>query len=92
MPKLFRVGQYIVFFWSNENDEPIHVHIGIVDPSPNATKVWITKRGGCIVAHNLSRIPQSDLNELLEVIQDNFFLICNEWKAHFNIETIKFFA
>ena len=92
MPKLFKVGQYIIFFWSNEGNEPIHVHIGIVNPSPNATKVWITKRGGCIVAHNKSRIPKSDLNELLEVIQDSFFLICDEWKTHFKVETIKFYA
>ena len=92
MPKLFRIGQYVVFFWSNEAGEPIHVHIGIVTPSSNATKVWITRRGGCIVAHNKSRIPKSDLNELLGVIQDNFFLICSEWKAYFKEDTIKFYV
>lgn len=29
MPKLFSVGPYSIYFWSNENDplEPIHVHI-----------------------------------------------------------------
>lgn len=29
MPQIFRIGSYIVYFWSNENDplEPIHVHI-----------------------------------------------------------------
>ena len=27
VPSLFRVGGYLVFFWSNENGEPIHVHI-----------------------------------------------------------------
>ena len=26
MPKLFQIGEYIIFFWSNENGEPIHVH------------------------------------------------------------------
>ena len=92
MPKLFRIGQYVVFFWSNENDEPVHVHIGIVDPSPNATKIWLTKSGGCIVAHNKYRIPQTDMTELLEVIQNNFFLICGKWKTHFNVETIKFYC
>jgi hypothetical protein len=43
LPKLFRVGQYIIFFWSNENDEPIHVHIAIAKPSPNATKIGLQK-------------------------------------------------
>ena len=92
MPKLFRVGRYIVFFWSNEIGEPIHVHIGVVNPSQNDTKVWLTKRGGCIVAHNKSRIPQSDLGELIEVIQDNYFLVCCEWKSYFNIDTIEFYV
>ena len=92
MPKLFKVGQYVVFFWSNETGEPIHVHIGIVNPSPNATKVWLTRHGGCIVAHNKSQIPQADLNELLDVIQNSFFLICSEWKAHFKVDTIWFYA
>ncbi len=27
VPSLFRVGGYLVFFWSNENGEPIHVHV-----------------------------------------------------------------
>ena len=29
MPQLFKIGSYIIYFWSNENDplEPIHVHV-----------------------------------------------------------------
>ncbi|MBQ8813590.1 MAG: DUF4160 domain-containing protein [Lachnospiraceae bacterium] len=27
MPSLFTVSGYKVYFWSNENNEPIHVHI-----------------------------------------------------------------
>ena len=92
MPKLFRIGQYIIFLWSNEMNEPIHVHIGIVDPAPKATKVWLTKNGGCIVAHNKSRIPQADLNELLEIIQNNFFFICAEWKRYFVTDAIEFYC
>jgi hypothetical protein len=28
MPQLFRIGPYVIYFWSNENYpiEPIHVH------------------------------------------------------------------
>ena len=92
MPKLFNVGGYVIFFWSNENDEPIHVHIAIGDPNPNATKIWLTKSGGCIVAHNRSRIPQSDLNELFEVILDNHSYICDEWKKHFLVNTVRFYC
>jgi len=92
LPRLFRIGQYVIFFWSDEKSEPIHVHIGIVNPSPNSTKIWLTKRGGCIVAHNKSRIPQTDIRELFEVIQDNFFYICGEWQKYFKINNIAFYC
>ena len=42
VPNLFHYLGYTVFFWSNENFEPIHVHICTGSPTANATKVWIT--------------------------------------------------
>ncbi|WP_345788314.1 DUF4160 domain-containing protein [Desulfosporosinus orientis] len=33
MPSLFLIGEYLVYFWSNENNEPIHVHVGKGKPS-----------------------------------------------------------
>lgn len=64
LPSIFTVSGYKVFFWSNENGEPIHVHIAKGKPTSNATKVWLTKSGGCILANNGSNIPQKELNEL----------------------------
>ena len=89
MPSLFRIGGYLVFFWSNENNEPIHVHIVKGKPSPNTTKVWLTRAGQCIVANNSSKIPQNDLNELLDVISAQFFMICQKWKEHFKVVFVK---
>lgn len=65
MPNLFTVSGYKVYFWSDEGDEPIHVHIAKGRPIPNGTKMWITKNGGCILAGNGSRIPPKELNELM---------------------------
>ncbi len=92
LPSLFRIGGYLVFFWSNEGDEPIHVHIATGRPSPNATKVWLTRSGQCIIANNAGRIPQNDLNELLDTISAQFFMICRKWKEHFCVEEIRFFC
>ena len=36
LPKLFMVSGYSVYFWSNENNEPIHVHVAKGKPTPNA--------------------------------------------------------
>ena len=92
MPSLFMVSGYKVFFWSNENGEPIHVHISKGKPSPNATKIWLTRAGGCIVANNGSKIPQRELNELMEFISAQFFLICSEWKKFFVEDEIRFYC
>ena len=59
MPQVFKIAGYTVYFWVNENDplEPVHVHIAKGVPSPNATKIWITKNGKCLLCNNNSKIP-----------------------------------
>lgn len=41
MPKLFRHGSMILYFWSNESKptEPIHVHISYKTQTPDADKM-----------------------------------------------------
>ena len=92
MPSLFMISGYRVYFWANENGEPIHVHVSKGKPNANATKIWLTRKGGCILAHNGSQIAQHDLNELMDVISAQFFLICQEWKKFFLVEEIKFYC
>lgn len=54
MPQVFVILGYIVYFWSNENDEPIHVHVCKGSPQKDATKVWITEDGP-VLEHNIIR-------------------------------------
>ena len=87
------VSGYIVYFWSNEEGELIHVHVSKGRPTPNATKIWLTRTGGCIVASNGSQIASIEgLNELMEFISAQFFLICARWKQFFVTDTIKFYC
>jgi hypothetical protein len=83
---------YKIYFWSNENGEPIHVHISKGNPSGNSTKIWLTKSGGCIVANNNSNIPEKDLKKIKESLIYNYFFIISEWKEHFKGEEIKFYC
>ena len=92
LPNLFTVSGYKVYFWSNENQEPVHVHISKGKPTPNSTKVWLTRTGGCILASNGSSISQKELNEWMEIISAQFFLICAEWKKFFLTDELKFFC
>lgn len=84
MPSIFELYGYKVFFWSNENSEPIHVNISKGRPAPNSTKVWLTKRGGCILANNNSKIPDKDLNSIMETIASNFLILFQNEKKLIN--------
>ena len=81
MPRIFRLGPYWVYFWSNESNpiEPIHVHVSKGNPTANATKIWITKQGMCYLCHNQSRIPQKDLRNILRIIEAQSDEIIQEW-------------
>lgn len=92
MPSLFLVGGYRFFFWANEGNEPVHVHVCKGKPSPRATKLWLTSSGGCILAHNGSSIPRRDLSVLMECASAQFDFICDEWKAFFHTETVVFYC
>ena len=61
-------------------------------PKENSTKVWITKNGGCILANNNSKIPAKELREILETIQNSYFLLIAKWKRHFPDKPIKFYC
>ena len=85
MPQLFKIGSYVIYFWINENDplEPVHVHIAKVRPSANATKIWITRSGKCLVQNNYSRIPERELRILIQVIEARSASIVEQWKETF---------
>lgn len=92
MPSIFEICGYKIYFWSNENNEPIHVHVSKGKPSPNSTKIWLTKSGGCIISNNNSKIPNNDLNILLDAIASNYFFIVSYWKKFYEIDEIKFYC
>ena len=54
MPQVFKVGPFWIYFWANEGKpmEPVHVHVSEGSPTENATKIWITSTGSCLLANN----------------------------------------
>lgn len=75
---------YAIYFWVNEGQplEPVHVHVSRGKPTPNATKIWLTKEGAR-VEHNNSNIPKKDLKELLEFINENKLTVIGLWLDRF---------
>ena len=85
MPQVFKIGSYWVYFWANENIplEPIHVHIALGKPTPNATKFWITKSGKCLIANNNSKYDEKTLNYLRRAIEANVQIVIEKWISFF---------
>jgi hypothetical protein len=80
MPSLFRFGPYLLFFWTGENGEPVHVHVAVKRPTKDATKIRPTRSGGCKLAHNKGEIPARDLRDLMQFVAANHAYICDRWQ------------
>ena len=85
MPQIFKIGSYVVYFWANENKplEPIHVHVEKGTPAANATKIWITKAGKCLLSNNNSRIPAKTLSNIIDIVEARSNDIINKWDKFF---------
>ncbi|MBQ7560992.1 MAG: DUF4160 domain-containing protein [Synergistaceae bacterium] len=92
MPQVLRIGSYIIYFWSNENNplEPIHVHIAEGQPYANATKLWITSTGKILICHNNSMISEKILRKIIRILEANRDEIINAWLERFG--EIKYFC
>ncbi len=85
MPQLFKVGSYVIYFWINENHplEPVYVHIAKVRPTANATKIWITRSGKCLLQNNNSHIPERELRIMMRIIEARNADVINQWTETF---------
>ena len=81
MPRVFRIGSYWVYFWANEGKpcEPVHVHVSEGNPSENATKIWITSSGRCLLAQNNSNIPPRALRNIMRIIEARSNEVIKKW-------------
>lgn len=92
MPQVFKIGSYWVYFWSNENDplEPVHVHVAEGSSQPNATKIWLTRTGKCLLANNNSDIPAKTLRNIMRIIESQHQIVFQKWIQYF--EQIQFYC
>lgn len=88
MPQVFKVGSYWIYFWANEGkpNEPVHVHVSEGNPRENATKIWITSNGNCLLAHNNSHIPKKILSNIMRIIEARSDEVIHKWIAFLVIQ------
>ena len=85
MPQIFRFGAYWIYFWTNKCKplEPVHVHVSKGSPSANATKIWITSSGNCLLCNNNSQIPKHILRNIMRMIEARHIDVTQAWFEYF---------
>jgi hypothetical protein len=77
MPKLFEIRGIRYFFWSNENNEPIHVHVTKGEANG---EIWLEPS---IKVAYLIGFNNSEEKDILDTIQQHSENFKNKWNEHF---------
>lgn len=77
MPTVLVIKGYRFFFFSNERDEPVHIHI---EKAEKYAKFWIEP---LFVAVNYG-FSGKELRVIGEIIEKNEVLIMEKWNEHFS--------
>ncbi len=76
MPTLFTIGGNRFFFYSNEGNEPPHVHI---ENAERTAKIWLADG---TVAKNYG-FNQAQISNLVHIVTERRDEIMNRWAEHF---------
>jgi hypothetical protein len=76
MPTALRIGPYRFYFYSNENDEPSHIH---VDRDKLSVKFWLNPVS---CARNFG-FNSRELREIEELVSTNEAKLLEAWNDHF---------
>ena len=60
------------------------------DPSENDTKIWVLSNGSFKLANNKGKISKSDLSRIFSIMQSYYYDYLAFWKNYFSDE-IKFY-
>lgn len=82
--RLFLFQGFAFFFWTGEDGEPVHVHVAKGHPSAHATKIWLARNGGCLLASNGSKLTKRELADVMDFVMANHADICRRWRDYFH--------
>ena len=77
MPTVLRIGPYRFFFYSNEGNEPSHVHIKSDEAE---AKYWLMP---VLLAYNYG-YRGHELRRLEELVRENSELLIEAWNEYFS--------
>lgn len=76
MPTILRIGGYRFFFYSNENDEPPHIH---VQQGTRLAKFWLQP----VALVNSAGFAAHELRQLIRLIQEHQSTFVEAWNDFF---------
>ncbi len=77
MPTILRIGRYRFYFFSNENNEPPHIHI---KAESDQAKFWLIP----IELASSYGFKAHELNEIEEIILEHFTELMEAWNERFS--------
>jgi hypothetical protein len=78
MPTVLRIDGFRFFFYSNENNEPAHIH---VEKGNDEGKIWLEPSISVAYFKGFSSREQ---NYILEIIRENFPISIKKWYEYFS--------
>jgi len=82
MPTILLIKGWRLFFYSNENNEPIHIHCRKAN---SECKFWIEKNNYNLSLAYSFNCNQRDLRDLKKIIYNNFDYIVTEWYNYMEV-------
>lgn len=80
MPTVLRVGRFRFYFYSNENDEPRHVHVKAAE---NEAKYWLEP----IELSWNSGFNERELKQIEHYLAENLATLIEAWNEFFGVST-----
>ena len=77
MPTVLTEQGFRFFFWSNENDEPMHVH---VEKGGAEGKIWLEPVVKIAYMHGFIAKQEKII---MGIIKDKFLIFKQKWDEHF---------
>jgi len=73
MPTVLHQNGFRFYFWSNEGNEPAHIHVTKAD---GIAKYWLDPKIKC---HSTKGFTAREIRQIEEIINENYVLLINEW-------------
>lgn len=78
MPTVLLINGFRFFFYSNENDEPIHVHVKKCNAE---RKIWLEPQSAIAYLHGFTNAEEGNI---FEIVNDNIEFLKTKWNEYFN--------